>query len=121
MKKIILSGLLLLFLFAVFAVSAFPATINASLSWTDNSANEDGFKVERCTGAGCSTFAQIGTTLTNAAAYTDANLAPGTTYCYRVRAYNTAGDSGYTNTACLTTPTPPAAPGSLTVVVTMTP
>ena len=29
------------------------------LSWTDNAENEAGFRVERCTGAGCANFTQI--------------------------------------------------------------
>src|SRR4051812_26620636 len=30
------------------------------LAWTDNSTNETGFRVERCSGAACTNFAQIG-------------------------------------------------------------
>src|SRR4051812_34818195 len=30
------------------------------LAWTDNSTTENGFRVERCSGAACSNFAQIG-------------------------------------------------------------
>jgi hypothetical protein len=72
------------------------------LSWTDNSTNEDGFKIER----GPSTsgpFTQITTVLSNITSYTDSGLADATQFCYRVRAYNTGGDSTYTNTACSTT------------------
>src|SRR2546428_1381602 len=61
-------------------------------SWTDNSTNEDGFKIERMTGT-TGTFAQVATVGAHTTAYTDPNLTAGTTYCYRVRAYNTAGDS----------------------------
>ena len=32
-----------------------------NLTWTDNDNNEQGFKIERCTGVGCSDFAQIAT------------------------------------------------------------
>jgi hypothetical protein len=34
------------------------------------------------------------------AGYVDATVTAGTTYCYRVRAYNSAGDSAYSNAAC---------------------
>ena len=81
------------------------AELNAAqllLSWTDNSTNEDGFKIERGP-ATAGPFTQIGTTLSNTASYTDSGLADATTFCYRVRAYNTAGDSGYTNAVCGTT------------------
>ena len=50
--------------------------------------------------AGCTNFAQIATVGPNVTSYTDTGLLPLVTYCYRVRAYNGAGDSGYSNTAC---------------------
>ena len=87
-----------------------------NLAWTDGSANETGFKIERCTGAGCSDFAQVATVTANVTSYSDTGLAGATSYSYRVRAYNGAGDSGYTNTASATTlaaPAPPAAPMNL--------
>jgi hypothetical protein len=73
-----------------------------SLTWIDNSSDEAGFSVERSTGAS-GTFAQIVTTGPGVTAYTDSGLADATTYCYRVRAFNNAGYSGYGNTACTTT------------------
>jgi C1A family cysteine protease len=96
------------------ADAAFSSQIN--LSWTDNATNEDGFRIERCTGSGCTNFLQIGTVGANVATYANTGLTPGTTYMYRVRAYNTAGNSGYSNTANATTappPPPPAAPSDL--------
>jgi hypothetical protein len=39
------------------ATAASASQIN--LAWTDNSANEDGFKIERCTDADRTTFSQI--------------------------------------------------------------
>jgi hypothetical protein len=39
----------------------------------------------------------------NVTAYTDSGLSAGTTLCYRVRAYNSAGNSAYTPEACKTT------------------
>ena len=72
------------------------------LSWADNSTNENGFKIERKTGTS-GTFAQIATVGKNLITYTDAGLATATTYCYRVWAYNTAGNSAYSNGACGTT------------------
>ena len=68
------------------------------LTWTDNSGNEDGFKVERKTGlAG---YAQVATVAANDPSFIDPNLVAGTTYCYRVRAFNAGGDSAYSNEAC---------------------
>jgi hypothetical protein len=76
----------------------------AALAWTDNSTNEDGFRVERKTGLG-GTYAEIGTSGANVAAYTDNALSANATYYYRVRAYNSDGNSGYTNELAVTTPT----------------
>ena len=64
--------------------------------------NEDGFRIERRTGT-TGTYAEIAALGVNAASYTDVNLANGTTYCYRVRAYNAGGASGYSNEQCATT------------------
>ena len=93
------------------------------LAWTDNSTNEDGFKIERCQNAGCSNFAQIATVGTNVSTYSDAGLSASTTYGYRVRAFNLGGDSAYSNTAEATTPaaqTGPAAPSNLTATAVST-
>jgi hypothetical protein len=86
------------------------------LTWEDSD-TETGFKIERCTGAGCSDFAQIDTVGANVTSYSNTGLAAATSYTYRMRAYNTAGDSDYSNTASAETPsppTPPAAPTGLT-------
>jgi hypothetical protein len=69
------------------------------LSWTDNSINEAGFKIERKTGAN-GTFAQIAAVPANATSYNDAGLVDGTTYCYRLFAYNASGNSAYSNENC---------------------
>jgi hypothetical protein len=84
------------------------------LAWIDNSGNETGFKIERCTGAGCTNFAQIATVGANVTRYSNTGLSASTTYTYRVRAYNAGGDSDYSNTASATTLTLPAAPSNLT-------
>jgi len=66
-----------------------------TLTWTDNSFDETGFKIERNdNGAG---FVQIATVGANVITYVDTTLVGGTEYSYRVRATNIAGDSGYTN------------------------
>jgi subtilisin family serine protease len=84
------------------ATTASSSQIN--LSWTDNSSNETGFKIERSTGGG---YSQVGTAGTNAASYSDSGLSASTQYTYRVRAYNSAGNSGYSGTASATTTAPP--------------
>ncbi len=85
------------------------------LSWTDNSDNEDGFKIERSEDG--VNFDQIDTVGADITSYSDTTVAESTTYWYQVRAYNAGGDSEYSNIASDTTPAcpqPPAAPSSLT-------
>lgn len=74
------------------------------LAWTDNASNEDGFKIERCKGATCTNFAQIATVGPNVTSFSNTGLAKNTSYRYRVLAYNTAGNSGYSNIATAKTP-----------------
>ena len=75
---------------------------NVILAWTDNSNNEDGFKIERKEGTS-GTYTQVATTSANVYAYADTGLQFGKVYCYRVRAYNSAGNSGYSSEKCATT------------------
>src|SRR5271155_2844953 len=83
-----------------------PAQIN--LSWT--ASTELGgtigqYLVERCQGAGCANFAQVGTTA--ATSYNDAGLTGSTSYTYRVRASDTSNNLGpYSTTASATTSAP---------------
>ena len=70
------------------------------LAWTDNATNEFYYAIERCAGAGCSNFVEIGRALgENATGFRDAPLTSGATYTYRVRAIGFTGNSGYSNTA----------------------
>lgn len=83
-----------------------------NLSWSDNANNETGFRIERSTGDG--SFTQIATAGANVTSYSNTRLTAGTTYSYRVRAYNAVGNSGYSNTATTATPqVAPSAPSSL--------
>lgn len=93
--------------------SSSPNTTQVNLSWTDNTASETGFKIERCTGAGCSDFSEIATAAANATSYQDTSVCSAATYQYRIRATKTSEwDSGYSGTVSRTTGMP-AAPGSL--------
>jgi hypothetical protein len=75
-----------------------------NLSWTDNAANEAGYRIERCKGSTCTNFALIATVSANVASYANPGLAANTTYRYRVYAYNANGNSGYSNVATALTP-----------------
>jgi len=86
-------------------------------TWTDNSNNEDGFKIERKLGQ-TGTFAEVDRVPTNVTNYSDPVPVDGQEYCYRVRAYNSTGNSAYTNESCgqiATIVIPPTAPIQLTV------
>jgi uncharacterized repeat protein (TIGR01451 family) len=82
------------------------------LAWTASTDNigVTEYHVERCQGAGCSSFAEIATPA--GTTYSDTGLAAGTTYRYRVRATDAAQNlSGYSNEATGTTQgTPNTAP-----------
>ena len=80
--------------------AASPTQIN--LSWTDNSTNETGFKIQRRTGS--ESYAIVGNANTDILTFSDTGLTPSTTYVYRVYAYNAAGDSPtYSNEVTVTT------------------
>ncbi|MDB1087590.1 glycosyl hydrolase family 8 [Streptomyces sp. ACA25] len=74
-----------------------------TLSWTDNSADETGFRIERRTGADGS-WALLTTTAPDVTTHTDTGLTGGTSYRYRVRATNAAGDSAFSDEAEATAP-----------------
>jgi hypothetical protein len=94
------------------ATAASNSQIN--LTWVDSDTTEQGFKIERCTGAGCSNFAQIATVSANVTSYSNTGLTGSTSYSYRVRAYNASGDSNYSNTASAVTQATPALPAAPT-------
>jgi len=94
------------------AVAASTTQIN--LAWTASTDNVGvvGYKVERCSGAACANFAQIATA--TATTYNDTGLTASTSYSYRVRAYDAAGNnSGYSNTATTST----ASSGNISVTI----
>lgn len=99
------------------ALSATAAgTSSVNLNWTDNSTNESGFRIERSSGGGA--FTQVGTVAAGVTSYSDTGLTAGTTYAYRVVAWNNVGTSAYSAPAYATTAAPapvaPAAPSGLT-------
>jgi hypothetical protein len=67
------------------------------LTWTDASSNETGFRIERSTNG--TSFSQIASVGAGVTSYTSTGLSKNRTYWYRVRAYNAAGNSSYSNTA----------------------
>ena len=75
-----------------------------SLSWTDNSDDETGFKVYRSSAdSSWESASLITTTTSNAISYTNTGLSASTIYYYRVKASNASGDSSWSNTASAAT------------------
>jgi hypothetical protein len=91
-----------------------------NLSWTASTddVGVTGYRIYRCQGSGCTPSTQIATSPTNS--YSDTGLTASTTYRYRVRAYDAAGNlSSYSSTVSATTQpqdtTPPAPPTGLKI------
>ena len=73
------------------------------LRWQDNSTGEDGFRIERCAGAGCADFAPVATVGRDVTSHVDDGLTRNTTYTYRVRAFDANGASAFSDTAAAKT------------------
>jgi hypothetical protein len=74
-----------------------------NLTWSDNSANETGFRIRRRLQSS-STWTLIHTTAApNVISYQDSFLSPGTSYVYYVTAINVAGESTNSNESTATT------------------
>ena len=85
-----------------------------SLSWQDNSSNEDGFEVHRATPWPSSLYTLRAKLPTNTIAFSDTGLTNSTQYCYEVRAFQTKGFktyfSAFSAIACVATAAPPPPP-----------
>ena len=115
-----------------------------TLTWTDTTSGETGFRIERCDGADCTTssFPRIDKTIPIAAksginsqvSYTDRDTAANVNYCYRVKAVNaawttatpTAGESPASTIVCQLSDNPgaptdvKATPGASSIAVSWT-
>ena len=81
------------------------------LSWTDNSDNELAFELYRSTGN--NEFEFLTEVPANVTTYEDSLLSQATTYSYQVAAFNSTGDTPFSNTASATTLDPPERPVGL--------
>lgn len=95
---------------AVLAVSSESVV----LQWQDASDNEDGFRLERCTGtledcdvAAGRFYTQIAELGPNVTSSSDSGVAPSTIYSYRVRAFTGPESSVYSNIVQTMTSAPP--------------
>lgn len=71
------------------------------LNWTDNSANEQGFIIEKMEEGGG--FTEIANLDANVSSYIETGLQSSTTYTYRILAYNDEGNSNYSNEVSVVT------------------
>jgi len=100
---------------AIAAPSNLSLTVDSyhqiSFAWQDNATNESGYEVWKSTTGPSGAFSLFTTyPWPNTTAGGNDLLEPSTQYCYKVRAYNTLGQSGktrayseFSNTACATT------------------
>src|SRR5947208_50410 len=82
------------------------------VGWTDNSADESGFRIERAVASG-GPWTSLGTTWANAVAFYDWQLpaqppAADQPACYRVFAFNNYGDAQSSNVPCTAIPAAPS-------------
>jgi hypothetical protein len=94
-------------------LGATPASATSvNLTWTNNATNQTGFHLDRATDAGFTTNLITENLPASPHSFTDTTtgLAPGNTFYYRLRAYNSAGDSGNSNVASVTIPLAPPKP-----------
>ena len=88
---------------------AAPSSANATatgstmvtVSWKDNSANENGFRIDRSTTNAFSTNLSIVSVTANVTSWTDTAIDGNTTYYYRIVAYNAGGNSPASNVASM--------------------
>ncbi|MCX7769509.1 MAG: DUF2341 domain-containing protein [Proteobacteria bacterium] len=79
-------------------------TTQISLSWTDNSSTELGFRIYRCIGTNCNDYTLIGTATANATSYIDNSVCKNTIYRYKITAYGSGWETGFSNEVSVTTP-----------------
>jgi len=79
-------------------IASWAMGADATLTWTDTSDAEEGFRIYRAPTI-TTTFELLAATGPNQTTYTDKLAQPGN--CYRVSAFNSAGESQPSNNACL--------------------
>jgi hypothetical protein len=77
------------------------------LTWTDDTGNADGYKVERCQGEGCQDLVEVGQLLPSARSFQDVKFSGNTTYRYRLVSFNARGKTSSNIVTVTTTNYPP--------------
>ncbi|MCC6179372.1 MAG: peptidoglycan DD-metalloendopeptidase family protein [Chloroflexi bacterium] len=79
-----------------------PTSNSLTLRWLDASTNETGFRIQRAP-ASSDVWYEVATVQANSVQYVNTGLEAGTTYQYRALAYNTGGESAFSQVASGTT------------------
>jgi len=95
---------------APMSLAASPTSDSVQLTWAHYGTDVTGFRIYRANGG---TFALIATLPANTVAFTDVGLIPGTTYNYRVHAYNSSGNSPAAEISTTTRTLVPAVPADV--------
>src|SRR5262249_13021726 len=96
------SSPILVFAVIILGIALCPSIAPAqqlNLSWTDNSSGQAGFIIQRASGS-TGTYTQIAHVPLGVTSYTDATVSLGTTYCYKVAAFNGTETSSFSDPAC---------------------
>jgi len=102
------------------ATAASSSQINLSWTAATDNVGVTGYQLERCQGASCANFASLATLGSGVLTYGDTGLTSATSYSYRLRAVDAAGNqSAYSAVATAATPaivdtTAPSTPANLT-------
>jgi len=90
---------------------------NVVLNWSDNSDNETGYTIERSLGDNTN-YEKLTDVEMNVFSFTDVSTEPETTYFYRVKAFNSDCQGGFSESVLIETVTAlPEAPSNLSVTV----
>jgi len=91
---------------------AATAGSSVTLLWRDNDTNETSFTIERSLG-NLGPWIQVAVLSSNLNSYVDGSVDAGTNYAYRLRSWNSAGPSAYSNVRSVTVPPRPALAAAL--------
>jgi hypothetical protein len=83
---------------AVSLVVSLPPSTAVSLIWSEATSVVTGFNIERSTDG--TNYSYLGYAAPTALSYTDSTLSAGQNYYYKLYAYNTAGNSAFSNIVC---------------------
>jgi len=78
-------------------LTATASTGRITLAWADKSNNESGFWIERSTDG--KSFSKLTQTVADVTSFVDTSVVAGVTYTYRIRAFNSSGNSVWSNLA----------------------